>query len=801
MVIRELTSAVSPPHTLTAPHHNLPIQLTSFIGRERELAQVKRLLSASRLVTLSGPGGCGKTRLAIKVAGDAHDSFADGVWWVELAALADETLVPQAIARTLEVREAPNEPLLETLANFLRAKALLLVIDNCEHLITACAQLVEYWLRASPTLNILATSREPLAIGGETVYQVPTLSLPVSDADAPTQLLHSEAVRLFIERAQAVSPNFVLSEQNARTIAQICQRLDGIPLAIELAAARVKLLTVQHLAKRLDDRFNLLTTGSRTALPRQQTLRATIDWSYDLLTEPERVLLRRLAVFAGGCTLEAAEQVCADQVGTDGLLSSQILDLLSHLVDKSLVIVDKQGDETRYRMLETIRQYASEKLSSEANESGESAHVRDRHLDFFFKLIEEAEPKLRGAEEMVWLERLDQEHDNLRTALEWAMLKDNPDVSLEFVSHLRWFLWVRGYLREGSEFIVRAMEKSQRASIPALAAARVTFGIFMVAFGEYERAETSFQEGFMLYEGLGDEVGVGAARHYLAVSAGWQGDRVRLTALLEENLALWRKLGDKWWIAQTLDNLGGNSRGLPDPKKTAANLDEALTLWKEIGNKRGLARSTERLAQVMEALGNYGRAMQLNSEALSTLLELRDQWSFAQCLITGASVAGALRHFEAAARFLGAAAALREAMGFELPSTDQIEHERIIARVRPALDDATFLAAWNQGRTMTMQQVVECARAIELAPMTTSAQVSPSRQAAKDKFGGLTEREREVAAHIAQGQSNREIAEALVVSERTVETHVTNILNKLGFTNRAEIRKWAVEKGLVKRVE
>ena len=365
--------------------------LTSFVGRQRELKKISELLAASRLLTLTGPGGVGKTRLAIRAAADATKGYRDGVCWVDLAALADPNLLPQEIAQALHVREAATAPLVETLIAHLKSKQLLLVLDNCEHLIEACARIAEQLLGACPNVHVMATSIEGLGLFNETVWQVPSLPLPPNRASTPLQELRQvESIRLFDERAAHASAGFAMDEGNAADVAQICQRLEGIPLAIELAAARIKVLSVQEIAARLDDRFSLLTAGSRTAIPRHQTLRATIDWSHDLLSEPERILFRRLSVFAGGFTLEAAEAICSD-----GMAAGDILDLLGRLVGKSLVVVDAPEDgETRYRLLETIRQYALEKLLA----AGEAAETRQRHGDFYLQLAEESELKIYSLE-------------------------------------------------------------------------------------------------------------------------------------------------------------------------------------------------------------------------------------------------------------------------------------------------------------------------------------------------------------------------------------------------------------------
>lgn len=455
LVIPALSDAFPPLRSLDSLPHNLPVQLTSFVGRKRELAEITRLLGSTRMLTLTGVGGAGKTRLALQIGADLVESYANGVWFIELATLADPALVPQAVATMLGVREQSGQPLLVSLEAHLRSKTLLLILDNCEHLIDACAHVADFLLRACPKLSILATSREALGIAGETTWMVPSLSLPDERQPRLTfnELSQYEAVQLFVDRAVAAQPSFKLTELNAAAIVQVCRRLDGIPLAIELAAARVKLLNPAEIAARLDDRFALLTGGTRTATPRQQTLRGVIDWSYDLLSEPERILLRRMSVFAGGCTLEALEQVAGEAKA--GMTS--VLDLLSHLVDKSLISVNTTGTETRYDMLETIRQYAHEKLL----ESGESKQIQDRHLDFFLRLAEDAALYLRDETQALHFERLEREHDNLRAALDWSTRSaDRHTAGLRLAAALAFFWEARNYFQEGREYSMAALAQN-----------------------------------------------------------------------------------------------------------------------------------------------------------------------------------------------------------------------------------------------------------------------------------------------------------------------------------------------------
>src|ERR671916_668446 len=410
--------AETAPRNPERPPNNLALELSSFVGREKELTEVERLLEHNRLVTLTGSGGCGKTRLALAAASEVVEGFEDGVWVVELAPLADPILVPQAVASVLGVREQPGRSPTETLADHLESKKVLLLLDNCEHLVDACATLAEALLRSCPELRVLATSREALGITGEVAWPVPSLSLPdlrrLSDIEG---LPRYESARLFVERATTAKPTFALTEENASAVAQVCYRLDGIPLAIELAAARTKVLSVEQIADRLEDSFGVLSAGGRTAMPRQHTLRATMDWSHELLSREERSLFRRLSVFAGGFTLEAAEAACSGLLPDGELEQGEVLDGLSGLVDKSLVAVGEKDGEARYRLLETVRQYGQEKLER----SGETAEIQRRHAGFMLGLAEEAGPELKGPRQGEWLGRLETEHGNLRAAMRWLL--------------------------------------------------------------------------------------------------------------------------------------------------------------------------------------------------------------------------------------------------------------------------------------------------------------------------------------------------------------------------------------------
>jgi predicted ATPase/class 3 adenylate cyclase len=576
LVLPDLPADFPPLSTLARQRHNLPIQLTSFIGRERELAELTPLLLAHRLLTLTGPGGAGKTRLSLSLAADVLEQFADGVWHVELAPLADPTMVPQTVAAVLGVREQPGSPLLDVLCGYLRPKTLLLVLDNCEHLIATCAEVAETLLRAAPDLRILTSSREPLGIAGETAYRVPSLPLP--DPVQPGQprdldlaaLARNDCVRLFVERAAATSPALHLTARNAPAIVQIGRQLDGIPLALELAAARTRVLPPEQIVARLDDRFRLLTGGSRTALPRHQTLLALIEWSHDLLSEAERVLLRRLAVFAGGWSLEAAQAVCGDGLGED------VLETLEHLADKSLIDVEPFGEaaEGRYRLLETIRQYARDKLLA----ASEAERVQDRHLEYCAQLAEAAEPHLRDAEQLAWMQRLEREHDNLRAALAWALEGGKRHSMLRLAGALAYFWDLRGYWSEGCKWLDDALDLDTRQQGGGAAAQSANEPTLPTHGDVALRAR-------VLY---------GAARLHVWALMDFHGSLARI----EESLRLWRELGDKWWMAVALEHVGFLLFG-PDHDTATARLEEGVALAREVEDHWPLALCMIRLAQAV----------------------------------------------------------------------------------------------------------------------------------------------------------------------------------------------------------
>jgi predicted ATPase/DNA-binding SARP family transcriptional activator/class 3 adenylate cyclase len=616
--------------SLEAFAHNLPRQLTSFIGRERQMAEIRGLLERSSLLTLTGPGGCGKTWLALQVGADLIEEYPDGVWLVELAALADPGLVPQTAAEMLGIREQPGRPLIETLRDHLRPRSLLLVVDNCEHLLTACARLIESLLRACPRLRIMATSREGLRVAGEQTYNVPSLSLPgwaEESASAGPALLdalaRSEASRLFYERAVLRQSRFGMTEENARAVAQVCRRLDGIPLAIELAAALVKVLSVDQIAQRLDDRFRLLRYGNITALPRQQTLRALIDWSYDLLSEPERLLLRRLSVFAGGWTLEAAEAICAG----GEIDEYDVLDLMARLVEKSLVLADETpGGGKRYRLLETIREYGRETLRA----GDEAMDLLRRHLEWFTQLAEEAEPQIQGPAQKEWLDRLETEHDNLRAAFDGAVESGEVEVGLRLGAALGWFWDVRGYRREGRERLERVLALAARepsltaGSGLALVRARVLqrLGTLTAWLGDYGKAQSILEESLAIRREGGDAEGTARSLLALGDLAHFQGDPGAARAFLEECRAIGRSLGHHWLVARSLERQADVAIFQNRNEEARTLLEEGLRLQEKLGDRREISKLLSGMGRIMHERGDLEAARLLFEQSLTIHREL-----------------------------------------------------------------------------------------------------------------------------------------------------------------------------------
>ncbi|MGA2505550.1 MAG: tetratricopeptide repeat protein [Anaerolineales bacterium] len=604
-------------HNLPPTHrNNIPVPPTSFIGREKDLKEIFRLLERNRLVTVTGPGGVGKTRLVIESSKNLFDKIKDGVYWVELGAINDETLIPQAIARALGVFEIPGSSLDELVFNFINQKELLLVLDNCEHLIGPCAEVADRLLGSCPNLKILTTSREALGLEGEMIWPVPILPLPVVQHISLVDLLMEyDGIRLFVERASAVKPDFRLNEQNARFVVQVCQRLDGMPLAIELAAVRTRMMSVEEIAKHLDDRFTLLTTGSRTAFPRHRTLRAAIDWSYELLSETERILFYRLSIFTGGFNLDAAEEVA-----TGGKLGkTEIIDLLGQLINKSLVMVRQRtkdlASETRYEMLETIHAYALERL----DESGEGYQVRQRHRDYFVAFAEDAVPKLKGAQQLDWLERLEAEHDNLRSVLAWTMETKDAAATLGLAGKLSYFWDRRSYLSEGRLWLERGLTIVNESTPTSLHAEALFQAAWLArAQGDFIKAHKFIEESIALWQTFetGGRQGLSLAKVLLGNLYMDEGDPIRARNLTEDCVVFFRKQKDIWNLAWSLCKLGRVIRDQEDYALAWSYLEESVALWRQQEDAWGLADALHNLGLVAYRQGNYATAYSLFEEDL-----------------------------------------------------------------------------------------------------------------------------------------------------------------------------------------
>jgi predicted ATPase len=686
--------------------HNLPYPLTSFIGREQEIAQLEELVTANRLVTLTGAGGAGKTRLAIEVASRLIDGFPDGAWLVELAALSDPRLVPQAVAQALALPDQPTRPVIETLSEYLGSKRLLLVLDNVEHLLEDCVQFVDLILRRSPHVAMLVTSRERLAMAGELTYRVPSLTVPASgDNLAPDALLAYEGVRLFVDRARLLRPDFSVTSENAAPLASICHRLDGIPLAIELAAPRLRSMSVEELNQRQDQRFALLTDGSRTALPRHRTLRSTIDWSYDLLTDLEQAMLRRVSVFAGGWTLAAAEHVCTE----DGIEKSNTIGLLTSLADKNLILTEEHEGATRYGMLETIRQYALDRL----RETGEEARWRNRHFAWVLALAEESFEPLTGPDQGLWLDRMARELDNFRAALGWAIEQKLPDALRMAPNLFRW--WVRrAHVAEAREWFSRLLEVIPRDQAKLdRGRALSAVGNLALSQGDYDEAEPLFRESLALYRELDDAQRSANVQTNLALLALARGQYADAEPLLVECATLARSLGDVHSLAVNLGNLAIVVHARGATEETASLFKESLTFARDVGNSFLISEVIGARGRAECRDGNLESAEASLVESLTIAGDLTDPHAAVEALEGFAELAVAKHAAKRAATILGAAARLREEMGLPIPVHEEREHKRMAAATREALGDDAFDRAWREGGAMELEEVVRYALGVQ----------------------------------------------------------------------------------------
>src|SRR6266700_1685670 len=867
LVIAGLPDDFPPLLTLDIYLHNLPVQPTPLIGREREVAAVQQLLLREdvRLLTLTGPGGSGKTRLGLHAAAELSYHFTDGIYFVNLAPISDAELVAPTVAQTLGVKESPTRSMVEQLQAFLQEKRLLLVLDNFEQVVSAAPRLSDLLARC-PDLKLLVTSRTVLHLAAEHEFAVPPLSLPdLNHLPDLVTLSQYEAVALFIARAQALKPEFQVSHANAPAVAEICARLDGLPLAIELAAARIKLLPPPALLARLGQRLAVLTSGGRDAPARQQTLRKTIEWSYQLLDAEEQRLFRRLSVFVGGCTLQAIEAVYA-------ALDTQppavpVLDGAASLLDKSLLRqTESEAEEPRLVILETIREYGREALEA----SGEAEVTHQAHATYSLALAEEAERAWNGPQQAGWLARLEQEHDNLRAAMNWLLERGEAERALRLGTALWWFWYTHEHRHEGWNELSRALERSEGVAMPLRARALWAAGSLAGSLGHVERGAVLCQESLALFREIGDTQGMGDATFHLAHVAFARWDLAAARSLFEESLVFLREAGDKTLTAwalnalalvilyqgeyarvhplaeqavETFRELGDTTgvaislmtlarvafcqgdlvraqalaaEGLARASETGITSAEALalalqgeialaqgematarllieqshTLWQEVAHQGMLASTRALLGKVLAAQGDHTAARTMYEESLLRGLAVVD---IAPTLEGLAVVAMAQGETTWAVRLLAAAAALRDSLGTPLPPVYGADHERSVAAAQAQLGEQAFAVVWAEGRGMTWEQALEARGPVTIPRETHPAPPAKSPATYPD---GLTAREVEVLRLLAQGLTDAQIAAQLIISPRTVNTHLKAIYGKIQVSSRSAATRYAIEQHL-----
>lgn len=748
LVAPDLVGDFPPLNTLDIHPNNLPLQLTSFIGREREMEDLKRVLATTSLVTLTGPGGGGKTRLATQVAADLIEEFQHGVWLVELAALSGPSLLPQAVAAVLNVREEGQRPLTDTLRDYLEDKDLLLILDNCEHIVEACARLVDALLRSCPKMKILATSREALRIGGERIF--PVLSLNTPDPQYLPQidyLSQFDAVRLFIDRAVAVAPQFIVDNANAPVVAEICYRLDGIPLAIELAAARLGAMSADMILDRLDDRFRLLSKGDRSVLPRHQTLGAVIDWSYNLLSEDERTLFRRLGLFAGSWTLDAAEVLCCGE----GIEACDILELLTSLVDKSLVQMDQSQMDFRYRMLENVRQYAGEKASA----TNEIEGIRSRYIDYYLTLAEEGEKKSYWGGESTGPKRLAADFDNFRVALTWAFedIESYGEAGLRLAGALWIVWWTFGYLNEGRDWLERAIREYPTGGAPrakalnnlgciawqqgdyqdayaytgesiliyrdqvpedkqGLANAIHIHGHVQFDQKDYSQARTTFEESLKIFRQIDDQINICTLVSDLGNVDYHEGNYQSAKTLYEECLAMARNRGDQSLVSVNLLRLGNIFRLEGDYQQAGELYEESLEILREMESYLELAGNLHRLGYIAQYRRDYQKAAELFAESLEMQQAMGNRQGIAECLEGLAGLSVLTGDLEQGVKLFAAVEELLSTIGAPLGPADRAEMERDLSIAKGQLNDEVFSTAWSEGAELSLDQAIILAQEV-----------------------------------------------------------------------------------------
>jgi predicted ATPase/class 3 adenylate cyclase len=669
--------------SLDLRRNNLPLQMTPFVGRTAEIADAGSRLAESRLVTVIGPGGMGKTRLAIELAANLLEECADGVWMVELAPISDPDLIASSLLTVVGLREEPGRTALHTLTDHLASRQVLLVLDNCEHLVEACAQLASALLRACPKLRVLATSREALGVPGEVAWRIPAMGVP-QELPPLDDLMEWPAVALFVDRALSARPAFQVSEKNAGAIVELCRHLDGIPLAIELAAARLNVLSVEQLAGRLNDRFRLLTGGSRAALPRQQTLRATIDWSYELLTEHEKAFLRRASVFAGGFDLEAAEAIC----GWDPLDPSDVIDLVGALASKSLLVLE-EGDDPRYGALETIRQYGAERL----REAAEEAEQGKLHREWFLALAEQAEAELRRTDQFAWFARLDRELDNLRSGYGGSLEQGQIEASLRYATALGLYWRVRGRVTEGGEWLGRALQSTEHAGSAFYAKGLAWAAYLGIYLGAYAEAELQAEQSLEIYRQLNDEWGIGFALQVLGAVAYNQDDYERSATFERESLDYLGRAGDPDGQAFCYLYLGNIALQRGEFEEALAVLHEALALLRKVGDKRATAIVLRLMGNVELHQGHYAPAAALLGDSLAIVREAGDKVDLNSGLMALARAVRCEGDYERATGLFEEALQLGRELGHERGMAICSIERGIIARLAGDLPRATELVA------------------------------------------------------------------------------------------------------------
>jgi non-specific serine/threonine protein kinase len=773
----------------------LPTPVSSFIGREQATSEVRGLIQVNRLVSITGPPGIGKTRLALQVARGLQAAQTDGVALAELASVGEPGLVEHTVAAALGVQEHRGRALSEAIAEQVANQAALLVLDNCEHLIQACAELVAYLLARCPQLRVLATSRQSLGLIGETTYRLTPLEVPV-ETDDLAQITSREAVRLLLDRARSVQPGFDVTPASASAVARICRQVDGIPLAIELTAAWIQALGIQELATRLEDRFGALTSGNRAAPERHQTLRNAVAWSYELLTESERKLFQRLAVFAGGWTLQAAELVAAEEddarpdpdAQMDRIARAEVLVLLASLVDKSLVVFQDLPEGGRYSMLETLRQYAAERLA----ESGQGRPVQERHRLWCMNLAEEGEREIWHADQVAWVHRLVREQDNMRSALRWTLDGGvDPDPGLRMASALGRYWDTRGDLREGIRWLRDVLAlPTVRPRTPGWGRAMTALGYLTSVQGNSEESVQLLDESLGYWRELGEPRALAVALFFRGLAVSWPRFDLASLSFFEQSLKLSRIRGPRWITYFSLITLGEAARVQGDYPLAESLLNESLSLEEIEGERHGASFTLNALGLLALRQAEMPRAEAYALRALSAAAELDSRHQMVMALDTLASVAAASGNPRRAARLFGAADATRAIIGDFAYATARPDREHGKAAARAQLGQAGFEQECALGGELTLDQAVAEARLVAL-PTPRPPTASRGRPVS------LTEREREVLRLVADGVTNQQIAARLIVSEATVKRHLDNVFAKLGVSSRTAAATVALRSGLV----